>query len=115
MDESGQLVMNKSYEPVDASDSYDCGNESGWAKGLATSEPLHISMSASGGVLTRTHALTLDWYIPISGLVTIIVVPVDDEAVAFNPNSRAALSRSSWWATFTDNFPWPSSVLLTLR
>lgn len=91
MDESSQLVLNQTFEPVEGSYSFDCGNGSGYGHGLFTPEPLVISMPASGGVSTLPNILTFEHHGPIAGSVTIVVIPVEDEAAAFNVDTQTAL------------------------
>jgi len=90
MDESGQLVLNQTFEPVEGSYSYVCPDmSSGWGHGLFTSEPLVISMPASGGVSTLANVLRLKWFGQIAGSVTTVVIPVEDEAAAKLNNQKA--------------------------
>jgi hypothetical protein len=92
INESGQLVMNQTYEPVENSWNYVCGNHSGWGKGLFTSDSISVSISSSGGVATMPHVLNVIWWIPMSGSVTTVIKPEEEEAVAFNPGSH----ETSW-------------------
>lgn len=110
MDESGQLMMNQTYEPVEASYSYACRGGGGSGEGLFTSDSISVSMPASGGVSTLDHVLHMDWMLPagVPGSVTIIVIPVEDEAVAFNadqPLSWVGSPSLSWWAVRWDDLP----------
>lgn len=94
LDESGQLVINQTYEPVENSWTYACGNVSGSGKGLFTSDSISVSMPASGGASTLPHVLNVVWWIPMSGSVTIVVTPMEDKAVAFTPGNHK--HQASW-------------------
>lgn len=106
VDESGQLVLKQTYEPVKASDSYDCGNESGWAKGLVSSDPISLHIPGPGGVFTPSHVLNLDWWVPMSGSITFVVIPEEDAAVSLSSGDQQA----SW-----DNFSNLFGALLALH
>jgi len=92
INESGQLVMNQTYEPVENSWNYVCGNGTGSGKGLFTSDSIIVSISSSGGVTTMPHMIDVIWWIPMSGSVTNVITPEEDTAVAFNPASQ----ETSW-------------------
>lgn len=124
MDESGLLVVNLPYQPAAASVTQVCRTPTGpftstYHYQLAP-DPLRFSVPSSSGVFNQSQVLvaTSDemagpW--PLSGSSVIVVIPEEDEAVAFNADSRAALSPSPWWAMLGDDFPWPYNASLAVR
>ena len=124
MDESGLLVVNLPYQPAAASVTQVCRTPTGpftstYHYQLAP-DPLRFSVPSSSGVFNQSQVLvaTSDemagpW--PLSGSSVIVVIPEEDEAVAFNADSRAALSPSPWWAILGDDFPWPYNASLAVR
>lgn len=124
MDDSGQLTLNSADQPAAGSINSVCtadGTHFGTDGSVGTDstqvqltpDPLQVSVASSGGVFKQSQVLQWDGANP--GYVTIIVVPEEDEAVAFNADSRAALSPSAWWAMLWDDFPWSYGALLALH
>ena len=110
-DDGGQLAVTQNFQPTTVATSICCpvvGCRS--ASDQGTVDPLIFSIAATGGVVTQTVTGQ-----GVSGLATIVVIPEEDEAVAFNADSLTALTSSAWWARLRDNFPWSYSALWALR
>ncbi len=99
--DSGQVTVNITYQPTTFSISGSCSPGGGSGEETMIPTPLAITVASSGGVSTQAQTLT-----GISGLATIVVVPVDDEAVSFIPSNQ----EPSW-----DYFSSLFGVLLALR
>lgn len=110
-DNGGQFVATETFQPTTVTDTACCpvvGCVSYSAQGSLY--PLTFKVASSGGVAIQT--VTGEG---VSGLAHIVVIPEEDEVVAFNTDNRAALSPSAWWTMLWDDFPWAYSVLLVLR
>lgn len=92
-DEGGQFAGSETFGPVTP---VGCGGSGGGAI-----SPLQFKVASSGGVSTSSATAA-----PLSGSATIIVVPEEDQAVAFIPGSHEAR-----WDDFSSLF----GALLTLR
>ncbi len=117
MNDSGQLVLNGIYQQVAGSISNTCTNPEGTISGSfqvqLKPDPANVSATSSGGVFKQSQNLQFDGANP--GYVTIIVLPEEDESVAFNADRREALSPPAWWARLWDEFPGLFGALLALR
>ena len=120
MNDADQLTLNGTYQPAAGSQSTICiGQDGGVATGnpqyQLTADPLQISIASSGGVVRQSQVLQGPEATP--GFVTIIVIPQEDEAAAFNPGERVLHvgSPSVWRAALSDNFPWLYGAFMTLR
>ena len=58
IDESNQLVVKITFQPRDFSGFATCGGQTISTANLATPDPLTISVAATGGTSTQTHAVT---------------------------------------------------------
>jgi hypothetical protein len=115
MGDSDQLTLNGTYLPAHASVSVSCGT-SGTRQLQITPDAVQVSMTSSGGVLRQSQSL--QGQAPAQGSVTIIVVPQEDKAAAFNTDNYEARVSSPfyWWAMLSGNdFPRLDRALLTLR
>ena len=65
-----------------------------------------FSVPSSGGVSTQTSGPALG---------NIVVIPEEDEAVAFNTKGWTVLSSPAWWTMLWDEFPSLFGALLALR
>jgi len=109
-DDSDRLMAEVTYLPAVLTHTFDCGgNETKQAE--VTPDPLALSVPSSGGVSTQSQDLYEPTYYAMHGSVDIVVIPEDDGAVAFNADSRVALSPFARWAMPWDNFPWSYSAL----
>ncbi|MDQ3006956.1 MAG: hypothetical protein M3R47_16435 [Chloroflexota bacterium] len=110
-DDGGQLAVTQNFHPTTVAilvccPIVGCRN----ASDQGSVDPLIFSIASTGGVVTQTVTGQ-----GVSGLATIVVIPEEDEAVAFNAGSRAVLSSSAWWARLWDDFPWSYSALRALH
>jgi hypothetical protein len=112
LNDSGVLRVNVTYDPVTMA-SVNCGGAESDTLQIQ-GPPIEIAINASGGTLTQAQTLQVG-IMAFSGSTAIVVIPVEGEAVAFNTDSRAALSPSAWRARLWDNFPWLYNALLALR
>jgi len=91
MNESGQLAMNLTFEPSEWSSSFSCpyvgGNQSGSSQ--ITLDPLSLSLPSSGGVATQSQRFVTESDM-LPGSMVIVVIPEEDEAVAFIPDNHVA-------------------------
>ena len=119
MDESGLLQANLTYSPATASVTQVCkvptGTQTSTFHYQMVPDPLSLSVASSGGVFNQSQVLVMTSDFALSGSSAIVVIPEQDEAAAFNSDSRAALSPSAWRAMLWDNFPWPHNASLALR
>ncbi len=118
MDDNNLLMMDAKYQTAGITLPVYCvGSDGGIASGSTpvqlTPDPLQVSVAAGGGVFRQSQVLQGPEATP--GYVTIIVVPEEDEAAAFNTDSRVTLFPSAWWAMLRDAFPWFYGVVLALR
>jgi hypothetical protein len=108
LDDSGQLTLNGSYLSAAASLDAVCagGGESttGSEQFDLTPDPVQVSVASSGGTLNQSQVL--EGPEAMSGSVTIIVIPEEDQAVAFNP--EAGSSSIHWITALWESFPWMS-------
>lgn len=91
MDDSGQLTLNGTYQPAAGSIHQNCRGVQGDVALELIPDPLQVSLASSGGVYNQSQALEGPEG-PISGSVTIIVVPKDEETATLSPKPQAALS-----------------------
>lgn len=76
---------------------------------------LETAAPASGGTLTYAQPIVVG-AMEFNGHTVITAIPEDSEAVAFNPDSQAALfSSTAWWVKLWDDFPWRDNALQALR
>lgn len=124
MDDSGLLQANLTYSPATASMTQVCkvptGTQTSTLHLQMVPDPLNLSVASSGGTFNKSQVLVVtatDYggTAPLSGSSVIVVIPEQDEAVAFNSDSQAALFPSAWRAMLWDNFPWPHNASLALR
>lgn len=118
MDDNGLLVMEAKYQTAGISLPVYCvGSDGGVASGSTpvqlTPDPLQVSLASSSGVFRQSQVLQGPEATP--GYVTIIVVPEEDEATAFNADGQVALIPSVWRTLLWDNYPWLNNTLLVLR
>lgn len=116
IDESGQLIGQVSFGPLSSSGGGACGISSVTTSNFGTLAPLTIKASSEGvSVYTQTQVLTATNG-SFSGTATIVVIPEEDEAVAFIPGNHEARvgPPSPWWAMLWDKFPSLSGALLAL-
>ena len=117
MNDSGQLVLDGTWQQVAGSINNTCTNSEGTISGSfqlqLKPDPANVSATSSGGVYRQSQNLQFDGANP--GYVTIIVVPDEDKSMVFDANNWAFLSPSSWLAVVWDNFPGSYSDLLALR
>ena len=114
MDESGQLTGNLSIEAPDTMVTATCVGVSNTSPMSLSADPLIFSVPSSGGVVTVAQGFVFETA-NMPGSAVIVVIPVEDEAAAFSPDSRAALPPFEWWARLWDNFPWLYNPVLALR
>ena len=110
-DDGGQLAVTQNFQPTTVAVTMCCpivGCSSASDQGSV--DPLIFSVASTGGVITKTATGQ-----GVSGSATIVVIPEEDEAVAFKADSLAVLSSSARWARLWDNFPWSYSALWALR
>jgi len=108
MNDQGQLMMDAKYQTAEISLPVFCvGSDGGIASGSTpvqlTPDPLQVSLVSEGGVFRELQVLQGPE--SMYGFVTIVVVPVDDEAAAFIPTEQDAV-----WDDFISLF----GALLTL-
>jgi len=107
LDEDGQqFVATQTFQPQTDGGVVTCPGGIGGGTSSFTVNPLTFSVASAGGTVTQT--VTAEG---VSGLATIVVIPEDDEVVAFNPDGRTALSPSPRWAMPWNIFPWSYSAL----
>jgi hypothetical protein len=105
MDESGELVVQLDFEPVEDAVTLYCEQfgivtaDSNWtAEPLP--EPLSLSVPAEGGVVTQAHGLVNTTRTETApGNAVVIILPEPDEAGAFRqgqPAARAGLD-AAWY------------------
>ncbi len=87
MDESDQLTLNGTYQPAAGSIHQNCRGVQGDVALELIPDPLQVSLASSGGVYNQSQVLEGPEG-PISGSVTIIVVPDEEEAAAFIPGDH---------------------------
>ncbi len=103
-DDSGQLAAEVNYLGAVITMS-GCAS----ASGTMIPDPLTLSVPSSGGVSTQSQNLHEPNYFSFYGSVVIVVIPVEDEAAAFNadkPVSWVGTPSLSGWAVRWDDFPW---------
>lgn len=115
INESGQLVGEIMFGPITSVGGGPCGTVSVTTSNFGILDPLTIRASSEGvSVYTQPQAINATNG-SFTGTATIVVIPEEEEGVAFNPNSRAALSPSSWWTKLRGNHPWLYDTLLALH
>jgi hypothetical protein len=105
VDDNEQLTLDGTYQPAAMSLPVYCvGSDGGIASGSTpiqlTADPLQVGMAFSGGIFRQSQVLEGPEG-PISGFVTIVVVPEEDEAVSFIPGNQEPSwdDPSSWFGT----------------
>jgi hypothetical protein len=86
IDDTEHLSLQGTFLPAQGSVSVDCGT-SGTVPVQLTPDPLQAGVTFSGGVFRQSQVLEGPEG-PMSGFVTIVVVPVEDQAVAFIPGNQ---------------------------
>jgi len=115
MDDNGQLTLNGTYQQSTGTEKINCGGSSQSRSFNLTPDPIKVSVDSSGGVTEQSEVVQGPE--AVTGFVTIVVVPEEDEAAAFNfgnPEARLA-SPSPRWTMLSDNFPWHDNAFLALR
>ena len=110
-DEGGQLAVEVNYLGAVLTMS-GCAS----ASGTVVPDPLALNIPSSGGVSTQSQDLHEPNYFSFYGSAVIVVTPVEDGAVSFNPAGLAARvgSPSTWLTELWDNFPWLNDTMLAL-
>ncbi len=115
LNESGQLVGEIIFGPMTSVGGGPCGLVTVNTSNFGTLDPLTINASYAGvSVYTQAQGITVTNG-SFTGTASIVVIPQEQEAVAFNADSRAALSPPAWWAMLWDEFPGLFGALLALR
>lgn len=93
MDDVDRLTLISTYQPAAGLIDNTCANAEGSISGTfqiqLTPDSVQVSTFSSGGVFRQSQVLEGPEG-PISGFVTIIIVPEDEEAVAFIPGNHQA-------------------------
>ncbi len=101
LSDDGSLWVTVTYDLVAITD-VSCGASGSWQ---IQGPPIEIAVPASGGTLTQPQTFQVA-ALAFSGSAVIVVIPEEDQAVAFNPNNHEA----SW-----DDFSSLFGILLALR
>jgi hypothetical protein len=115
LNESGPLFLELDYEPVPWNLVKSCAGKSIPESYTETVTPLRVTVRSTTAVTVALNQTLSDEAGSIDGSATIVVIPEEDQAVAFNTDSRAALSPSAWMAMLWNDFPWYYNAPLALH
>jgi len=110
-EDSGQFMATQTFQPTTVAVTMCCplvGCRS--ASDQGSLDPLTFSVASTGGVLTQAATGQ-----GVSGSATIVVIPEEDQAVAFHADDMTAFLPSAWRAALWEDFPWSYGALRAFR
>lgn len=110
-EDGGQFKGTQTFQPTTVAVKVCCpivGCRS--ASDQGSLDPLAFSVASAGGVVTRAATGQ-----GVSGSATIVVIPEEDKAVAFNSDHLMAFDPSALQATLWEHFPWSYNTLQALH
>ncbi len=110
-EDGGQFKGTQTFQPTTVAATVCCpivGCRS--VSNQGTLDPLTFSVASTGGVVTKAATGQA-----VSGTATIVVMPEEDKAVAFNADHLTAFHPSAWQAMTWEHFPWSYSAPQALR